>query len=121
MARGWNWIDEDAERTEEETERLTPMLDELAAQWSQLTAAEEQRGWARQAAIEEGDPGPDFDTDEEAEDWERERRKRSDLQQLRVEGIEAQLAHFGARMMRPYEHWNEDERYMEYAERDRDY
>jgi hypothetical protein len=35
---------------------------------------------------------------------------------LRMEVIEELLADLGARMMRPYEHWNEDERYMEYME-----
>jgi hypothetical protein len=120
MSRSWTWIDEDAERSEEETGRLTPILNELAAQWSRITAAEEQRGWARQAAIEDGDyDEPDFDSDEEAEDFRRQQSKRGELQQLRLEGIEAQLEHFGARIMRPYEHWNEDERYMQYMECDR--
>jgi len=35
---------------------------------------------------------------------------------LRRDVIEELLADLGARMMRPYEHWNEDERYMEYME-----
>lgn len=35
---------------------------------------------------------------------------------IRMEVIEELLARLGARMMRPYEHWNEDERYMEYME-----
>jgi len=35
---------------------------------------------------------------------------------LEQDTIEAQLAHIGARLMRPYEHWNEDEAYMEYNE-----
>jgi hypothetical protein len=112
MSRSWTWIDEDAERTEEETERVTPLLDELAQQWSTLTAAEEQRHWRRQADEEDGG-GYDFDSDEEEEDFNRQQRKHFELHALRLEGIEAQLEHFGARMMRPYEHWNEDERYME--------
>jgi hypothetical protein len=33
--------------------------------------------------------------------------------------IERHLHELGARMMRPYEHWNEDERYMQYMECDR--
>ena len=45
-------------------------------------------------------------------------RKRSELRGLRLEVIEVQLAHFGARMMRPYEHWNEDEQYMAHMERE---
>ena len=35
---------------------------------------------------------------------------------LRLEVIEELLSDLGARMMRPYEHWNEDVRYMEYME-----
>lgn len=35
---------------------------------------------------------------------------------LEMELIEEQLHSLGARLMRPYEHWNEDERYMEYME-----
>lgn len=35
---------------------------------------------------------------------------------LRLDVIEELLGELGARMMRPYEHWNEDERYMEYME-----
>lgn len=38
---------------------------------------------------------------------------------LEIELCEDKLGAIGARMMRPYEHWNEDERYMEYAERER--
>jgi hypothetical protein len=38
---------------------------------------------------------------------------------LEIELCEDKLQAIGARMMRPYEHWNEDERYMEYMERDR--
>jgi hypothetical protein len=35
---------------------------------------------------------------------------------LRMEVIEQLLGDCGARMARPYEHWNEDEKYMEYME-----
>ena len=35
---------------------------------------------------------------------------------IRMEVIEELLSQLGARMMRPYEHWNEDEKYMEYME-----
>lgn len=38
----------------------------------------------------------------------------------RLEAIEQLLHLAGGRFCRPYEHWNEDERAMEYAERDRD-
>jgi len=35
------------------------------------------------------------------------------------EALEQVLRQLGARMMRPYEHWNEDERRMQYLEEDR--
>ena len=115
MSRGWTWIDEDKERSEEEIESLTPFLDELAEKWSAMTDAAERRGWVRQAEIEDGDE-PYFDSDEEMQEYNSGIRKSEELDRLRLEGIEAQLNHFGARMMRRYEHWNEDERYMEYTE-----
>lgn len=52
--------------------------------------------------------------------WEKEQDTRSEQKHLQLRGIEAALEALGARMMRPYEHHNEDERYMEYMERDRD-
>lgn len=49
------------------------------------------------------------------------KKKRVDHERLDV--IEELLGELGARMMRPYEHWNEDEKYMEYMEtrHDNDY
>jgi len=35
---------------------------------------------------------------------------------VKLEVIEGLLSALGARMARPYEHWNEDEKYMEYME-----
>lgn len=35
------------------------------------------------------------------------------------QALEQVLHTLGARMMRPYEHWNEDERYMQWSEEDR--
>jgi hypothetical protein len=51
--------------------------------------------------------------------WEKEQDIRSEQRRLQLSGLEAALSAVGARMMRPYEHWNEDERFMEYSERDR--
>jgi hypothetical protein len=39
---------------------------------------------------------------------------------LRMQVIEELIGELGGRMMRPYEHWNEEEQYREYAERDSD-
>lgn len=52
----------------------------------------------------------------EAEHLERERRAERDLE---IEIVEEKLARVGARMMRPYEHWNEDENYVQYMEEGR--
>ncbi len=38
---------------------------------------------------------------------------------LRMQVVEELIGELGGRMMRPYEHWNEEEQYREYAERDR--
>jgi hypothetical protein len=38
---------------------------------------------------------------------------------LRMQVVEELIGELGGRMKRPYEHWNEEEQYREYAERDR--
>ena len=120
MARGWTWINENDERSEAEIEQITPTLDALAAEWSQLHDQEESEGFRRQAAYEDGDdPGDHFDTDEEYEAWKKQQRTRRESGRIRLEIVEEMLARHGARMMRPYEHWNEDESYMQYMECDR--
>ena len=48
--------------------------------------------------------------------FEKEIRLKDSQQHMRMEVIEGLLSDLGARMMRPYEHWNEEERYMEYME-----
>lgn len=53
-----------------------------------------------------------------AEEQNRQRQHEAN-RQVRVDIIETMLEKYGARMMRPYEHWNEDERYMQYMESDR--
>ena len=119
MARNWTWIDEDLERSDEQIDRVTPLLDQLARQWSHLHDAEEQRGFDRQADFEDG--RDDFDFEDKAEEF-----AHRQMQQLHATQHEAQLsaiedlmATHGARIMRAYEHWNEDERYMQYMECDR--
>lgn len=47
-------------------------------------------------------------------------KKKESEDGVRIQVIEELLSGFNARMMRPYEHWNEDEKLMEYLERDRD-
>jgi hypothetical protein len=48
-----------------------------------------------------------------------ERQRRSDAKWAELRLIENMLGQLHARVARPYEHWNEDEKLMEYLERDR--
>jgi hypothetical protein len=63
----------------------------------------------------EGDE-PDFETDEEMKGHELRQRISRQLEQSAVETLETQLHKLGARIMRPYEHWNEDESLMAHLE-----
>lgn len=128
MSRGFAWVNEDIEHSEADYARASA----LAKKWSELTNAEEQRMFRRMAEYEDGS-GRDEEACEdcaacEAGDYGQceyileMARKTAELQaerDLEIELIEDKLDAIGARMMRPYEHWNEDERYMEYAERER--
>lgn len=115
MARGWSWINEEVP---ENAEQIAPTLNALAEEWSALHSQIEQEGWRRQAIATGEDDyyESDFDTEEEYEEFKTAQRQEDVGQQVRLDIIEAMLAHHGARIMRPYEHWNEDERYMEYME-----
>ena len=121
----WTWINDEDENVNED---IAPTLDALASEWSAIQREIEYDGFARQARYEDGDYGPDCD-DENC--WPKEpcadckaaqkaKRSREAVREVKMEVIEGMLEKYGARMMRPYEHWNEDERYMEYMERDRD-
>jgi hypothetical protein len=90
-------------------------LDGLMEEWSSIKSAIEDEGFRRQAQYEDGD-GPDFDTDEEYEEYKQSERDRSMRRQAKLDIIESLLHSHGARVMRPYEHWNEDEAYMQYQE-----
>jgi hypothetical protein len=116
ISRSWTLIDESTEISDSDES----YLNELMAEWSHIQTEIEHEGFARQAAYEDGD-GPDFDTDEEYEEYKQTQRNRSQRKQAKLDIIEGLLASHGARVMRPYEHWNEDERYMEYQENRYDY
>lgn len=124
ISRGFTWIDEDVEHSDSDTARATA----LAKKWSSLQSAEEDRGFRRQADYEDG--GRELDVCEDCdacnagdysqcEQVKEMARKQAVLRaerDLEIELVEDKLERIGARMMRPYEHWNEDERYMEYME-----
>ena len=116
MARGWTLINDNVEVTVSDS----AYLDGLMEEWSAINSQIELEGFRRQAAIEDGEyDGPDFDTDEEYKEFEQAERDRAQRRQVKLDVIEGLLSAHGARVMRPYEHWNEDERYMEYMESDR--
>jgi hypothetical protein len=49
-------------------------------------------------------------------EMERQRTEQNAERALEIELVEDKLERLGARMMRPYEHWHEEERYVEYLE-----
>lgn len=67
----------------------------------------------------------DFGTDEEHENFLAVRNAKNSLQaelfQSQIDSIIIRMEKLGVRQMRPYEHWNEDEDYMEYMENRYDY
>ena len=108
--RGWTWIGGDSRFSPEVEEQMSKVLEALAARWSRL-----ERSIERRSFVEDGQ------VDEEMMEALEEADERDSKEQG---AIEATMLELGARMMRPYEHWNEDERYMEWAENrydDRDY
>ena len=135
MSRGIEWGDTSP------TERQLVRAGILAGRWSALRNEEEAEQWRRQAQFEDGDPGPELDDcqtchgsgivndaictgadcvdgldtgpERERERHEIEHRETRDLER---EFIETQLDAMGARMMRPYEHWGEEERYYQWQE-----
>lgn len=131
VSRGWTWINEDAPDESEEAEakrdaaidRISAECDDLARRWSAIQTEIENEGFARRSGYDDDrddyDPCEDLDPAELAK-IESRKKIADELRQHEVESIERMLAERGARIMRPYEHWNEDERWMEYSERDRD-
>lgn len=116
--RSWTWID-DTQITEEEIEKRTPFLNSLAQEWSALHDAAEQRGFCRQSPGGDQDDGPEPEDEADAYRMEQLDQLRSAQHAAKLQTIEDAIFSQGARMMRPYEHWNEDENYMRYMECDR--
>lgn len=142
ISRDWTPIDADPRWSDEAYyDKVRPELDALARAWSTLQTKREQDGFARQRAFEDGegdgfdyplrreyDDGPEGDAEYSrdvaayeaslaAVDYAR--RLADELEQAQIDLIETKIAELGARMMRPYEHWNEDEQLMAYLERER--
>jgi hypothetical protein len=117
--RSWTWREE-AAVSEEQIAIRTPAIEDLVRRWNRLQNEAEERGFKLQAAYETGEyDEPDFETDEEMQGFELRRRVARELEDAELEAIEIKLRGLGVRIMRPYEHWNEDEQLMAYLERER--
>lgn len=135
MKRTWTWIDE--RMAELSTSAVEAQCNALMQQWTEL---ESERGvysrseyyddsWevlretAAEVAAERGfvegsreyEDFIDNYVDEELNAFDE--RANAPLERQRV--IEVMLAAVGARLARPYEHWNEEERMVQYLEEDR--
>lgn len=117
---GWAWL-EDEDISDDEMDRRRPLIENVANQLAALRQKRERDGWALQSRIEDGHyDGPDeFDSPEEAHRSSLNQKLAAARERAEEEALEQELHDLGARMCRPYEHWNEDEAYMAYAERER--
>lgn len=121
------WLDESVEHTEADSIRATA----LAKKWSSLQAGFEEKIFRQMSEEEENAYNPYEDCEctpciEAEEDGcklciyrladEAAREAKQADKDLEIELIEDKLTAVGARMMRAYEHWNEDEQYMQYQE-----
>jgi len=139
-------LDGEYDENDEETMKSKirrEMVQKLAAEWNETHRKIEERSWRDEREMDdEADYLADrcadivYETVEKAEAKnpsitkeelqevkqkaedafyaEVDAKKRIDHQRLEV--IEELISELGGRMARPYEHWNEDEKYMEYME-----
>lgn len=143
MQRTWTWIDETHEPTEDMREAVTAECKALMVRWNQLEAqratysmgacseyeddhdAEAYTEEAQEMADEQGLTGRDAAAfvehyvDEKLNERDAERGEQADRLLKQQELILRMLDTLGARLARPYEHWNEEEKLMQYLEEDR--
>ena len=125
------WLDDSIEHSDSDSARATAIAKKITC----LLNEAEQRSFR---AMADSESGYDYDPYEDCEcpaclaanesgcpDCEArlEDARQLDVVQaerdLDLEMLEDKLQAVGARMMRAYEHWNEDERYMQYMESER--
>jgi hypothetical protein len=117
--RSWTWIDENSTLPEEEREENQAVLDELIKEWNALEAEREHEQYALSDTT---DAEADFVAEQEDENpgfaaqFYRQRNARSKARDLKQSALEDAMGRLGARLMRPYEHWNEEEHMMEWLE-----
>lgn len=122
ISRRWAYRNDDHGRTCcedgtcEHCEVIEARLDQVAQEWSRIMTEIENENFDREGYE---DYLAEVDADEGAEGVARveaDMRKQRLTRRVRLEFLEAELAHHGARMMRPYEHWNEEEQLMAWLE-----
>lgn len=122
ISRDWTPIESDDKWQDENYyDEVKDQCDLLAKEWSRIATEMEDVDFRNRFDEEEGYVDYDFEDEAEQKYHQAVRRLARKLKQAQLDTIEAELDTLGARLMRPYEHWNEDEAYMEYQERDRDY
>lgn len=90
----------------------------LTRRWNEINNALERKHFTQ---LDMRDEGLDWiaeqaDDEEEADRLRNQHRVEVEAALLEMQAIEGQLSMLGARIMRPYEHWNEEERVMQYLE-----
>lgn len=140
--------DSEAEESDLKAEIREKMIQKLASEWNEINRQIERLSWrSREERYEEADylaglaedyvynkvdnalqDNPNLTESEQsdirrqAEDAFYEEQKKKDNEiYLRKQVVEELLSELGARMARPYEHWNEEERHIEYMETRYDY
>ena len=135
-------VDSDDPASEMKKEIRARLINELVAKWNSIHKRIEARQWSYESnysTIQENlestyEQAYELALREDATPTEAHWKAREAVQEmensfqaeenkllLEAEVIEEMLQTLGARMMRPYEHWNEEERYMEWAESRYDY
>jgi hypothetical protein len=135
---GWTWLDD---ATEEQTESVSnkAAIDRLSNEASSIYQSipeVRRRGYDDDDSYSAEDARAENEAERITDDW-REELTEEQLEQViqlafedlkwqdsekkqaqfgQIEAIEQLMAARGARFMREYEHWNEDEKLMEYLE-----
>ena len=126
---GWTWLEGDAFdlafkgvkhlELEDEMELREPRVQSITTRIYEVLKAREAARFYEDARRDGGFESEDCDDEETRADADLRRAVHRAKEDAELRVLEAALAALGARMMRPYEHHNEDERLMEYMERDR--
>ena len=127
---GWKWLEgkefdeafkafPDEEAREAEMDRREKQLNRIA-EWIDGIKQDQQNAHYERMSMEECGYDPYEDDEEGAEIHALLQKVDGARQDAELSTLYGALHDLGARMARPYEHWNEEERLIEYMERDRD-